>query len=137
MKTYRPTKENLERQWQLLDASSQILGRLATQAATILTGKNRPDYTPNLDVGGHVVIINAAKIKLSSHKAGHKVYYWHSHYPGGLRQQSYAELSAKNPTRVVRQAIQHMLPKNRLTKNRLKRLKIYSGSEHPHQANLK
>jgi len=124
-----------DRKWYIVDAKSAILGRLATVVAETLTGKNKPTYTPNMDSGDNVVIINAEKIKLSNDakKIG-KVYYRHSGYPGGIKQETFEEAIEKHPQEVIKRAVRGMLPKNKLQDPRMKRLKVFAGSEHQHTA---
>jgi len=120
--------------WYVIDASGQVLGRVATKAATILAGKHSPHYTPFLITGGHVVIINADKVKLTGQKIGQKVYRWHTRYPGGLREAKVADVLATRPERVIREAVLGMLPKNKLRKRLVQRLKVYGAGQHPHEA---
>ncbi len=134
MKTYSPKAKEIKREWHVIDASEKILGRLASQAAILLMGKHKPIYSTNLDTGDYVVIINAAKIKVSGKKEEQKIYYRHSGYPGGLKSLTLGELRSKHPTRVVEYAVKGMVPHNRLGRAMLKKLKIYAGSEHPHHA---
>ena len=134
MKTYVPKKEEHEAKWYLIDAQGKVLGRLSATIATILTGKNKPSYTPFLDMGDFVIVINASKVKLTGKKLKNKVYYRHSGYPGGLKETRAEELKAKAPEKMIRLAVWGMLPKNKLGKALLKKLKVYTGSEHPHQA---
>ena len=134
MKTYFPKKEEHEATWYLIDAQDKVLGRLSTTIATILTGKNKPSYTPFLDMGNFVIVINASKVKLTGKKMKQKVYYRHSGYPGGIKEIKAQELMAKAPEKMIRLAVWGMLPKNKLGKTLLKKMKVYAGSEHPHQA---
>ena len=131
VKTYYAKPNEVEREWVLIDAADQVLGRVATKAAHILKGKHKPQYTPHVDTGDFVVIINADKIALTGNKMG-KELYSHSGRPGGLRRDSYAELLEKNPERIIKNAVKGMLPKNRLAKVQLDRLRIFRGAEHPH-----
>ena len=131
MKTFTPKPADLTHDWYVIDATDVVLGRLATQAATLLRGKNKPTYAPHADSGNHVIIINADKIALTGNKMG-KELYSHSGRPGGLRRDSYAELLEKNPERIIKSAIKGMLPKNRLAKVQLDRLHIVRGAEHPY-----
>ena len=135
-KSYVPKKADLDepRPWHVIDADGQVLGRLATQAATLLRGKHKPTFTPFLDCGDHVVVINADKIVLTGRKPEQKFHYRHSGYPGGLKATKYARLMSEHPERVVQYAVQGMLPKNRLGRKLLKKLRVYAGSEHPHKA---
>ncbi|MEO0071374.1 MAG: 50S ribosomal protein L13 [candidate division WOR-3 bacterium] len=134
MKISVAKKKEIKEEWVLVDATGQVLGRLASRVARILQGKHRPNYTPHIDSGDHVVVINAGAIKLSGNKFKEKVYYRHSTRPGGLKWQTYQEMVAKFPTRPLQLAVLRMLPKNRLQAKRIRRLHIYVGSEHPHQA---
>ncbi len=120
--------------WYVIDAADQILGRVATKAATVLIGKHRPQYAPFLMTGSHVIIVNAGKIKLTGEKLDKKVYRWHTQYPGGLREVSARKVFDTRPERIVREAILGMLPKNRLRKRMVKRLKVYLAEQHPHTA---
>ena len=136
MATYFPSGQGLadRRRWYVVDASGQPVGRLATEVARILTGKNRPDYTPFLDMGDHVIVINARQAVFKGSKAEQKVYRWHTLYPGGLREISVQEQFEKHPERVIELAVKGMLPKNKLGKAMAKKLKVYAGAEHPHAA---
>ena len=131
--TYTPKPGEIARNWHVIDAEDVVLGRLASQVATLLRGKHKPTYAPHADSGNHVIIINADKIALTGNKMG-KELYKHSGRPGGLRRDSYAELLEKDPERIIRSAIKGMLPKNRLAKVQLGRLRIFRGAEHPHTA---
>ncbi|MDH5405234.1 MAG: 50S ribosomal protein L13 [Candidatus Aminicenantes bacterium] len=134
MKTYFPKKKEHEVTWYLIDAQDKVLGRLSATIATILTGKNKPSYTPFLDMGNFVIVINASKVKLTGKKLKQKVYYRHSGYPGGIKETKAQELMVKAPEKMIRLAVWGMLPKNKLGKTLLKKMKVYAGSEHPHQA---
>ena len=134
MKTYHAKPGEVEREWLLIDATDQVLGRVATKAAQILKGKHKPQYTPHVDTGDFVVIINADKVALTGDKGAKKFAHSHSGYPGGLTATSYAELLEKNPVRAVEKAIRGMLPKNSLGRQQLSKLKVYVGAEHPHAA---
>jgi large subunit ribosomal protein L13 len=134
MKTYIPKLAEIRRKWYLVDAEGKILGRLANRVAQILSGKDKPIYTPHLDVGDFVVVINAEKVKVTGGKEEKKVYYRHSGYPGGLKERTYEELLSKRPQDIIRKAVRGMLPKNKLGRQMLKKLKVYAGSKHPHQA---
>lgn len=134
MQTYIPNQDRIEKKWYLIDASGAVLGRLASRAAEILMGKNKPIYTPFLDTGDFLVIINAEKIRLTGRKLDDKLYRWHTGYMGGLKQLTARELLRKNPTRIVEEAVAGMLPKNKLGKKMVKKLKVYVGSTHPHTA---
>ena len=134
MSRYSPKKSEIERNWHLVDADGLILGRMASEIAKLLRGKHKPTYSPHIDVGDHVVIINADKVVLSSGKAEKKILYRHSGFPGGIKSRSYADFLEQNPTDAVRQTIRGMLPKNRLGRQQLKKLQVYAGAEHPHSA---
>ncbi|MGI6046368.1 MAG: 50S ribosomal protein L13 [Eggerthellaceae bacterium] len=134
MKTYYAKPQEVEREWVLIDASDQILGKVAVKAAQILKGKHKPQYTPHVDTGDFVIIINADKVRLSGNKAAQKEYYHHSGYPGGLKRESFAEAMEKHPERVIEHAVQGMLPKNTLGRAMAKKLKVYAGPDHPHMA---
>ena len=133
-RTFSPTPANVRHDWVVIDAEDVVLGRLASHAATLLRGKHKPTFSPHMDMGDYVIIINADKVVLTGNKAAQKMEYRHSGYPGGLTATSYVELLEKNPVRAVERAIRGMLPKNTLGANQLKKLKVYTGSEHPHQA---
>lgn len=126
-----------DREWYLVDAKGAILGRLATQVANLLRGKEKPTYSPNVDGGANVIIINAEKIELSTEaKRENKTHYWHTGYPGGIKQETFKETMEKHPERAIERAVKRMLPKNLLAAKQMKRLKIYVGSEHPHTQKL-
>jgi large subunit ribosomal protein L13 len=134
MKTYSTKAKDIEREWWVIDAADKTLGRIATQVANLLMGKHKPLYATHIDTGDYVVVINAAKVKVTGKKMKQKVYYRHSGYPGGLKSQRLEELFSKDPTRVIELAVKGMLPHNRLGRAMIKKLKIYPGNEHPHQA---
>ncbi len=134
MRTYSPKVDAIERAWHLIDADGLVLGRLATEVARLLRGKHRPYFAPHLDTGDHVVVVNAARVVLTSGKAAGKFAYHHSGYPGGLSRQSYAELMERSPEEVVRRAVRGMLPRNTLGRQQLGKLKVYPGPDHPHTA---
>jgi len=134
MKTLVPSAKTLVRSWHVIDADGAVLGRLASQAATILMGKNKPIYTPYIDTGDHVVIVNADKVVLTGNKESAKVYRHHSGYPGGLKQKSAARMRAERPVKMVELAVAGMLPKNKLGKQMVTKLKVYAGPKHPHVA---
>jgi len=134
VRTFSPKPSDVQRQWHLIDATDVVLGRLASQTATLLRGKHKPIYAPHVDTGDFVVIVNAGKVALTGAKRENKVEYRHSGYPGGIRATSYDELLAKNPRRVVEKAVKGMLPHNTLGRKMLSKLKVYAGPEHPHQA---
>ena len=134
MRTYTPKPADVQRQWHVIDATDVVLGRLASQVATLLRGKHKPIYAPHLDTGDFVIIVNADKVALSGNKREQKRAYRHSGYPGGLRSVGYGDLLAKHPERAVEKAIKGMLPKNTLGRKMLSKVKVYAGPEHPHQA---
>ena len=134
MRTFSPKPGDVQRQWHVIDATDVVLGRLATQAATLLRGKHKPVYAPHVDTGDFVIVINAEKVALTGTKRQNKVEHRHSGYPGGLRSTSYEELLARNPRRVVEKAVKGMLPHTTLGRHMLTKLKVYAGPEHPHQA---
>ena len=134
MKTYSAKKGEITRDWYVVDAEGQILGRLATQIADRLRGKGKPQYTPHVDSGDFVVVVNAEKIAVTGKKLDDKMYYRHSGYPGGLRSRPLREQLERRPTEVLRKAVKGMLPRNRLARQQITKLKIYAGPEHPHEA---
>ena len=134
MRTYTPKAGEVTREWFVIDATDIVLGRLASHAAQLLRGKNKPTFAPHVDTGDFVIIINADKVALTGQKLEQKRVYRHSGYPGGLRSQNYAEFLEKRPDRVIEKAVRGMLPKNSLGREQLKKLKVYAGAEHPHQA---
>ncbi|MGZ4760177.1 MAG: 50S ribosomal protein L13 [Acidimicrobiales bacterium] len=134
MRTYSPKASEIQRAWYVIDAEGLVLGRVATEAARILRGKHKPTFAPHIDTGDHVVIINADKVVLTADKAHKKMVYRHSGYPGGIREQTYADLLAKKPEEAVRRSIRGMLPKTRLGRAQISKLKIYAGPTHPHAA---
>jgi large subunit ribosomal protein L13 len=134
VKTYSAKAKDIDRKWYLIDAEGEILGRLATQIATILRGKNKPTYTPSMDLGDYVVVINAEKIKVTGDKLKGKIYRYHTSYPGGLKSVTLETLLKKKPELVVKKAVQGMIPHTKLGRAMIKKLKIYKGNEHPHQA---
>jgi len=134
MKTYQAKKEEAPHQWYLVNAEGKILGRLATELAKILRGKNKPTFTPHVDTGDFIVVINAEKVALTGKKMKDKIYYHHTGYPGGIKAISAEKLLAKKPTEVLRIAVKGMLPKNSLGREMLRKLKIYAGPDHPHEA---
>jgi large subunit ribosomal protein L13 len=134
LKTYVATPERRERDWLLVDASGKTLGRLATQIADTLRGKRKPEYTPHIDTGDFVVVVNAEKIHVTGNKLEDKVYYRHSGYPGGLRSRTLKDMLERRPEEVIRKAVKGMLPRNRLARQQLRKLKVYAGPDHPHQA---
>ena len=134
MKTYYAKPNEVAREWHLIDALDQVLGRVASKAAHILRGKHKPTYTPHVDTGDFVVIINADKIRVTGKKLTDKEYYRHSGYPGGLKCETFEEAMEKHPERVIEHAVKGMLPKNTLGRAMAKKLKVYAGAEHPHMA---
>lgn len=134
VKTYAVKASEIERKWFVVDAAGENLGRLATRIATILRGKHKPTYTPSMDVGDFVIVINAEKVAVTGRKLQQKMYYRHSLYPGGLKEISLERMLAKHPRRVIQRAVKGMLPKNRLGKAMIKKLKVYAGDSHPHTA---
>jgi len=134
VRTYSPKPGDIQRHWHVIDAQDVVLGRLASQAATLLRGKHKPIYAPHVDTGDFVIVINADKVHLSGNKKTQKLAYRHSGYPGGLRSMRYEELMAKSPAKVVEKAVRGMLPKNTLGRKMLTKLKVYAGDQHPHAA---
>ena len=134
MKTYSAKPHEVEQNWLLVDAEGQTLGRMASAIATRLRGKHKPEYTPHVDTGDFVVVINASKVHVTGKKATDKMYHSHSGYPGGLKSISFEQLMAKSPERVIKSAVKGMLPRSPLGRAMFKKLKVYSGSEHPHSA---
>ncbi|QDZ14939.1 50S ribosomal protein L13 [Humibacter ginsenosidimutans] len=133
-RTFTPKASEIQRDWVIIDATDVVLGRLASHTAAILRGKNKPTFAPHVDTGDFVIIINADKVALTGQKALQKKAYRHSGYPGGLKAVSYSELLEKNPVRAVEKAVRGMLPKNTIGRAQLRKLKVYTGSEHPHAA---
>lgn len=134
IKTYTPKPAEIEREWLVIDAKDQTLGRLATQIAVLLRGKHKPTFAPHMDVGDFVIVVNAGKIRVTGNKMETKMYYRHSGYPGGLKAISLRDQLARYPDRVIRLAVRGMLPKNSLGRQQLKKLKIYATATHPHEA---
>jgi large subunit ribosomal protein L13 len=134
MKTYVATPTDRDRRWLLVDASGLTLGRLATQLADVLRGKRKPEYTPHIDTGDFVVVVNAEKVSVTGRKRTDKRYYRHSGYPGGLRSRTFEEMLARRPEEIIRIAVRGMMPRNRLARRQLTKLKIYAGPDHPHAA---
>ncbi len=134
MKTYQAKKEDLDHKWYLVNAEGKVLGRLSTELAKILKGKNKPTYTPHIDTGDFVVVVNAGKVTLTGKKMKDKIYYHHTGYPGGIKEMNAEKLLAKKPTEVIRIAVKGMLPKNSLGRQMIRKLKIYAGPNHPHEA---
>jgi len=134
VQTYAPKAEKIDRAWYVVDAEGMVLGRLATEIARLLRGKHRPFFAPHLDAGDYVIVVNAAKVVMTGGKASSKLAYRHSGYPGGLKSRSYAELLEARPEEVIRRAVRGMLPKTRLGRRQLRKLKVYAGPLHPHAA---
>jgi len=134
IKTYTPRQDDIQREWFVIDAKDQTLGRLATQVAVLLRGKHKPIYAPHMDVGDFVIIVNADKIRVTGDKLDQKVYYHHSGYPGGIKSRTLREQLDRYPDRVIRTAVRGMLPKNSLGRAMIKKLKVYKGANHRHQA---
>lgn len=134
MKTYHQKASEIQRDWYVVDATDEVLGRLATQIATLLRGKHKPTYTPSNDGGDFVVVVNCEKIRIMGKKADQKMYYRHSGYPGGIKETSYKMMLSKHPDRILRIAVKGMLPKNRMGRRLIGKLRIYAGPNHPHAA---
>ncbi len=134
MRTFIPKKDQIEQKWWLIDAEGKVLGRLATEIAGLLRGKNKPQFTSHLDTGDFVVVVNAEKIKVSGRKLDQKVYYSHSQYPGGLKEEKLKDLLARKPEEVIKKAVWGMIPKGKLGRSVYKKLKVYRGPQHPHEA---
>lgn len=133
-KTYLPTLDSLEREWYVVDATEQRLGRLASEIAMLLRGKNKPEFTPHMDTGAFVIVVNADKVRVTGKKRTQKLYRRHSGRPGGMKTETFAQLQVRLPERIVEQAVKGMLPKNSLGRQLFTKLKVYAGSDHPHQA---
>lgn len=134
MKTYSARNETTEHKWYLVDAEDKVLGRLATQIAKYLRGKHKAEYTPHVDTGDYIIVLNADKVKVTGNKEQDKIYYRHSGYPGGIKEMNLAKLRAKDATMIIEKAVKGMLPKNPLGRAMLRKLKVYTGTEHPHVA---
>ncbi len=134
MRTFTPTPKDIERRWYVVDAEGKTLGRLASEIAKVLTGKNKPNYAAHIDVGDFVIVVNAAKVHVTGRKLDQKQYYRHTQYPGGLRSISLRDQLRRFPERVIQHAVKGMLPKNTVGKQQLSKLKVYGGESHPHQA---
>lgn len=134
MKTYMARPGTVERKWYVIDAEGQTLGRLASEITKVLRGKNKPQYTPHVDVGDFVVVVNAEKVVVTGRKAEQRVYRRHTGYPGGMREVSYEQMLERKPTEILRKATSRMMPKTRLARQQSKKLKIYAGPDHPHEA---
>ena len=133
-KTYSPKAKEIDRKWYVVDATGQTLGRLASRIAHVLRGKHKPSFTPHLDMGDHVIVVNADKVEVTGRKEERKVYYRHTGYPGGIRTTSYREMMEKHPERVILKAVRGMLPRNVLGRQTFKKLRVYAGPEHRHAA---
>ncbi len=134
MKTFSAKPQEVRREWFVVDATDKVLGRLASEVAHRLRGKHKPEFTPHVDTGDHIVVINAEKVHVTGNKAEAKIYWHHSGYPGGIKSASFKELVSDHPERIIQTAVKDMLPKNALGRQMIKKLHIYSGSEHKHQA---
>ena len=134
MKTYSLKKEEVQRNWFVVDATDRVLGRVATKIADKIRGKDKPTFTPHTDGGDYVIVINAEKIKVTGSKFDNKIYYRHSLYPGGLKSQTFKELNKNNPERIIEEAVKGMLPKNKLGKSMIKKLKVFQGPNHDHES---
>jgi large subunit ribosomal protein L13 len=134
MKTFSAKPETVQRDWYVIDASNLVLGRLATEVARRLRGKHKPVYTPHVDTGDYIIVINAEKVQVTGRKRTDKVYYWHTGYPGGIKSLSYEKLMEKDPTQAIERAVKGMLPKGPLGRAMFRKLKVYSGTEHKHSA---
>jgi len=133
-RTYVAKPGEIDRKWWIVDLADKVLGRAAVEIAQLLRGKNKPEFTPHVDVGDFVIVLNADKVKLTGNKLTDKLYYWHSGYPGGLKVRAAKQMLAEKPEEMVRRAVWGMMPKNKLARHQMKKLKIYAGSEHPHEA---
>lgn len=136
MKTYSLKEKEIDKAWQVIDAADQTLGRLSTQIAGLLMGKHKPSYSPHLDMGDFVVVVNATKIRVTGQKLQDKIYYRHTGYMGGLKETTLGEMLSRNPTRVLELSVRGMLPRNKLSRHLLRHLKVYGGPEHPHEAQV-
>ena len=134
MRTFTPKPADINRAWHVIDAEGQVLGKVATEAATLLRGKHKPIWAPHVDTGDHVIVVNAAKLDVTPRKLADKVYHRHSGYPGGLKTRTLNDMLERRPEEVIRLAVRGMLPKNRLARKQLTKLKVYAGAEHPHEA---
>lgn len=134
MKTFSAKKDNVKRDWIIVDAENKVLGRLATEIATRLKGKHKPEYTPHVDTGDYIIVINAEKVRVTGNKYDDKMYYRHSGYPGGLKETNFKDLNKSKPEMIIEKAVKGMLPKNPLGREMFRKLKVYAGTEHPHTA---
>lgn len=131
-KTFFLKSGEITKKWYIVDAQDQVLGRLATKIATVLRGKHKPEFTPHLDMGDNVIVINADKVNVSGKKETDKTYHWHTLFPGGLKKRSYTEMKAKAPEKIIEKAVKGMLPKNKLAREQMKNLRVFIGTDHPH-----
>lgn len=134
MRTYSPKREDIDNKWYLIDAEGKILGRLASETSRLLQGKHSPKYAPHMSLGDHVIIVNADKVRVSGKKASQKIYRYHTGWPGGLRTKVYQDVQRKHPERIIHMAVKGMLPRNRLGRAMARKLRIYAGPSHPHEA---
>ena len=135
MKTYSARPSDVERKWYLVDAEDVVLGRMAAEIAKVLRGKHKPMFTPHIDTGDNVIVINAAKVRMTGNKIAKKTYYWHTGYPGGIKERTAGEIiKGKYPERVIEKAVKRMMPKGPLAREQIRKLKVYAGAEHPHEA---
>src|SRR3954453_2345210 len=134
MSTYMAKPQTVEQRWFVIDAADQVVGRLAVQIANILRGKHRPEYTPHVDTGEFVIVINADKVRFTGKKLLTKTYKWYTHFPGGLKEVSARDMMATHPERIIEEAVKRMVPRNRLGRRQMTKLKVYAGPQHPHQA---
>lgn len=137
MKTFQPKKEDIKREWHLVDAKGEVLGRMASEIAKLLIGKHKPEYAPHLDMGDHVVVVNSKDVALTGRKKEKKVYHGHSGYPGGFKEERLSDLMEIHPEKIIERAVSGMLPKNRLHDKRMGRLKVFAGEEHKYEDRLK
>ncbi|MCY3768479.1 MAG: 50S ribosomal protein L13 [Gammaproteobacteria bacterium] len=134
MKTFSANPDKIKREWYVVDAQNKVLGRLSAEIARLLRGKHKPEFTPHVDTGDYIIVVNAEKVVVTGNKYHDKRYYRHTGYPGGIKEASFREVQAKHPTRIIQTAVKGMLPKNKLGRAMLSKLKVYAGSEHNHQA---
>ena len=134
MRTYSPKRDDIENKWYLIDAEGKILGRLASETSRLLQGKHRPKYSPHMNFGDHVIIVNAEKVRISGKKPIQKIYRHHTGWPGGLRTQVYRDVQREFPERIIHMAVKGMLPRNRIGRTMAKKLRVYAGPNHPHEA---
>jgi large subunit ribosomal protein L13 len=136
MKTYSPRLKDVQREWHVIDAAGCTLGEVAQRVAVLLRGKHKPMFAPNMDTGDYVIVVNASRVVMTGNKAAQKIYYRHSGYPGGLRAETFEDLLARNPCRVIEHAVKGMLPKNSLGRTMFRKLRVYAGAEHPHRGQV-